>query len=225
MDWLRLYNEERDDGVSWFAGRPARSLVVSWNGLLAKPGPLMHDAGKVVFCNNHDKRIDVLRYTDGIFDEFTYAGAPLNLEAFLTVRKPALGWTAKESDLKPDPDAFFQKYLHLGVYPMAPFPSNDHSLLPGEWVDRLYLDYGPMLDLMRGQKWVLSPHAVEVAGGAAKANIFQVPGGYVVPVTFGRHNREVLVTIHGINAEIATAEVFHPGSASGSSLRFARAGA
>jgi len=58
---------------------------------LAKLGPQMHDAGKVIFCNNHDKRIDVLRYTDGIFDEFTYAGAPLNLIAFLTVRKPALG--------------------------------------------------------------------------------------------------------------------------------------
>jgi hypothetical protein len=224
MDWLRLYNEDRDDGVSWFAGRPARSLLVSWNNLLAKLGPLMHDAGKVIFCNNHDKRIDVLRYTDGIFDEFTYAGAPLNLMAFLTVRKPALGWTARESDLKPDPDAFFQKYLHLGVYPMAPFPGNDHSLLPGEWVDRQYLDYGPMLDLMRGKKWVLSPHAVEVAGGGAKANIFQVPGGYVVPVTFGGDNQEVLVTIRGVNAEIATAEVFHPGSAPGAPLHFARTG-
>jgi len=222
MDWLRLYNEDRDDGVSWFAGRPARSLLVSWNNLLAKLGPLMHDAGKVIFCNNHDKRIDVLRHTDGIFDEFTYAGAPLNLMAFLTVRKPALGWTARESDLKPDPDAFFQKYLHLGVYPMAPFPGNDHSLLPGEWVDRQYLDYGPMLDLLRGKKWVLLPHAVEVIRGGAKANIFQVPGGYVVPVTFGGDNQEVLVTIRGVNAEIATAEVFHPASAQGAPLHFAR---
>jgi hypothetical protein len=144
--------------------------------------------------------------------------------AFLTVRKPALGWTSKESDLKPDPDAFFQKYLHLGVYPMAPFPGNDHSLLPGEWVERQYLDYGPMLDLMRGKKWVLLPHAVEVIKGGAKANIFQVPGGYVVPVTFGGDNQEVLVTIHGVNAEIATAEVFHPASAHGAPLHFAHTG-
>jgi hypothetical protein len=224
MDWIRLYNEERDDGVSWFDGRPARSLLISWNSLLARLGPLMHEAGKVIFCNNHDKRIDVLRYADGIFDEFTYAGAPLNLEAFLTVRKPALGWTAREKDLRPDPDAFFQKYLHLGVYPMAPYPGNDHSLLPGEWVDKQYLDYGPLLDLMRGKKWVLSPHAVEVAAGAAKVNIFQVPGGYVVPVTFGGNTPEVVVTVRGVNAEIATAEVFHPGSASGAPLRFARTG-
>ena len=56
-------------------------------------GPLMHHAGKSIFVNNHDKRIDLLEQADGIFDEFTYAGAPLNLTAFLCVEKPALGWT------------------------------------------------------------------------------------------------------------------------------------
>jgi len=224
MDWLRLYNEDRDDGVSWFAGRPARSLLVSWNSLLAKLGPIMHDAGKVIFCNNHDKRIDVLRHTDGIFDEFTYAGAPLNLTAFLTLRKPALGWTAKESDLKPDADAFFQKYLYLGVYPMAPFPGNDHSLLPSAWVERQYLDYGPLLDLMRGKKWVLAPHAVRVASGRAKANIFEVPGGYVVPVMFGEKTQDVVLAVRGVNPKIATAEAFYPGRANGAPLHVARTG-
>ena len=63
-----------------------------------------------------------------------------------------------------------------------------------------------MLDLLRGKKWVLSPHAVEVIGGGAKANIFQVPGGYVVPLTFGGSNQEVLVTIRGV-AGITAAEV------------------
>jgi hypothetical protein len=223
MDWLRLYNKERDDGVSWFDGRPSRSFLISWNNLLARLGPVMHDAGKVIFCNTHDKRIDVLRQADGIFDEST-ASSHLNLEAFLTVRKPAIAWTSNESALKPDPDAFFQRYLHLGVYPMAPYPINDHSLTPNAEADKQYLDYGPLLDLMRGKKWVLAPHAVEVAGGGAQANIFQVPGGYVVPVTFGGDTPEAVLTIRGIKADISTADVFHPGSASGSPLRFARAG-
>lgn len=213
MDWLRLYNEDRDDGVSWFAGNPARSLLISWNTLMARLSPMMHDAGKVIFCNNHDKRLDVLRNTDGIFDEFTYAGAPLNLTAFLTLRKPALGWTSQESDLKPDPDGFFQKYLHLGVYPMAPFPGNDHSLLPSEWVDRQYLDYGALLDLMRGKKWVLAAHAAEVTRGRAKVNLFEVPDGYIVPVTFGGEAREVRVVLRGISRRFETAQVFHPGIA------------
>ncbi len=30
LDWLRMYNEDRDDGLSWVGGRPARSLLVSW---------------------------------------------------------------------------------------------------------------------------------------------------------------------------------------------------
>lgn len=225
MDWLRLYNEDRDDGVSWFAGKPARSLLVSWNRLLAQLSPMMHDAGKVIFCNNHDKRIDVLQNTDGIFDEFTYAGAPLNLTAFLTVRKPALGWTSQERDLKPDPDAFFQKYLHLGVYPMAPFPGNDHSLLPSEWVDKQYLDYGALLDLMRGKKWVLAPHATEVIRGQAKVNLFEVPCGYVVPVTFGGERSRVRVILQGINPKSNTAQVFHPGTRQSTTVHFERAGA
>ena len=224
MDWLRLYNEDRDDGVSWFAGRPTRSLRMSWKSLLAKLGPMMHNAGKVIFCNNHDKRLDLLRNTDGLFDEFTYAGAPLNLTAFLTLQKPALGWTAQESDLKPDPDAFFQKYLHLGVYPMAPFPGNDHSLLPSEWVDKQYLDYGPLLDLMRGKKWVLAAHAAEVTNGQAKVNVFEVPGGYVVPVTFGGDSQEAKVALRGIQHEIVTAEAYHPGRANAVPVQVARNG-
>jgi hypothetical protein len=224
MDWLRLYNEDRDDGVSWFAGRPARSLLVSWNSLLAKLGPMMHNAGKVIFCNNHDKRLDLLKHTDGLFDEFTYAGAPLNLTAFLTLQKPALGWTSEEKDLRPDPDAFFQKYLHLGVYPMAPFPGNDHSLLPGEWVDKQYLDYGPLLDLMRGKKWVLAPHAAEVTSGRAKVNVFEVPGGYVVPVTFGGDSPEAQVTLRGIQLEITSAEAYHPGRANALPVQLAYQG-
>jgi hypothetical protein len=224
LDWLRLYNEDRDDGVSWYAGRPARSLRMSWKSLLTKLGPLMHDAGKVIFVNDHDKRVDVLQQADGIFDEFTYAGATLNLTAFLTVRKPALGWTAAESDLKPDADAFFQKYLYLGVYPMAPFLGNDHSLLPSEWVDKQYLDYGPLLDLMRGKKWVLAAHAAEVTPGQAKVNIFEVPGGYVVPVTFGGDRKEVTVTLRGLKPGITRAEAHQPGRAEALTVQVARQG-
>jgi len=170
-----MYNEDRDDGLSWVGGRPARSLLVSWKDLLEKLGPLMHQAGKVIFVNNHDKRIDLLRRTDGFFDEFTYGGAPLNLTALMGVRRPVLGWTAEEKNLRPDPDAFFQRYLHLGAFPMAPFPGNDHSLLPGEWVDRQYLAYGHLAPIFQRKRWVLEPHCVEGCGAMAKVNLFEVP--------------------------------------------------
>jgi hypothetical protein len=75
-----------------------------------------------------------------------------------------------------------QRHLHLGVYPTAPYPWNNHCINPAPAADQLYLDYGPLLDAMRGKKWVLTPHCVE--SDAAKVNLFQVPGGYALPVTF-----------------------------------------
>jgi len=226
MDWLRMYNEERDDRVSWFGGRPARSLLVSWKDLLDKLGPLMHQSGKAIFVNNHDKRIDLLRQTDGFFDEFTYGGSPLNLTALMGVRRPVLGWTAEEQNLRPDPDAFFQRYLHLGVFPMAPFPGNDHSLLPGEWVDRQYLDYGPLLRLIKGKKWILEPHCVEAVARQAKVNLFEVPGGWVVPVTFGPNAGPVTVRLRNVPGleDDLRAEAFYPGTEKADTVALTRAG-
>ncbi|MFA5817296.1 MAG: alpha-L-fucosidase [Bacteroidales bacterium] len=91
MDWLRMYNENRDDGITWFIDRPARSLITSWKFLMNELAPIMHDAG-----------------------------APLNTTALMAA--------------------------------------------------------------MRGKKWVLEPHCLDVDNGAAKANLFEVPGGYVIPV-------------------------------------------
>ena len=213
MDWLRMYNEQRDDGVSWFEDKPVRSLNNSWRDLMARLTPIMHGAGKAIFVNNHTKRIDLLRGTDGFFDEFTYRGVPLNLTALMGVHKTVLGWTDSAEDLRADPDAFFHKYLYLGVYPMAPYPDNDHSLVAGGWVEQAYLDYGPLLDAMRGKKWVLAPHACAVESGGAKANVFQVPGGYAVPVVFGGKNKSVRIILRGLEGVGTNAEcsVIHPG--------------
>ncbi len=95
----------------------------------------------------------------------------------------------------------------MGVYPTAPYPWNNHCILPDmswdefylkysplferdtghQWIqtEQYYLAYGPLLDAMRGKKWVLSPHCVEVVDATAKANLFQVPGGYAIPVCLG----------------------------------------
>jgi hypothetical protein len=214
LDWLRMYNEDRDDGISWYVDRPARSLVTSWKDLMKDLSPLMHKNNKVIFVNNHDKRLDFLKDVDGIFDEFTYAGVPLNLTAFLCINRPALGWTADNKPIKNEGcDSFFQKYLYLGVYPMAPFPGNDHSIHPDEWTDRQYLDYGPLLSMMRGKKWVLEPHCVEVVEGSAKVNLFKVEKGYVIPVVFGDAGKSVTVIVRNIpGLKNAGCKAIYPGS-------------
>jgi hypothetical protein len=198
LDWLRMYNHDRADGVSRIGAHDVAALTVSWDALLARLGPLLHGAGKVLFVNNHHKRLDLLRHVDGLFDEFTYGGCPLNTTALLAVRKPALGWTSSEGDLQPDPDAFFQRYLYLGVFPMAPFPGNDHALRPSEWVTAQYLRYSPLLTAMRGRQWVLIPRAIEVVDGQAKANLFTVPGGWVAPVVFAGEVETVTCVVRGL---------------------------
>lgn len=219
MDWLRFYNEDRDDGLSWFGGRPSRSLYNSWRALTEKLLPLFHDAGKVVFVNNHLKRIDLLRDVDGIFDEFAVSGASLNLTALMSVRRPALGWTTSEESLGADPNAFFQRFLYMGVFPMAPFPDNHHSIVPSAWADRQYMDYGPLLKALNGRKWVLEPHAVEVPDGGALANAFSVDGGYAFPVVLGGSRTSVRVSVAPLpGIENLRARALHPGSDSSAAL-------
>ena len=127
------------------------------------------------------------------------AGPALNSTGLLCLRRPALGWTSGEQDIRPDPDAFFQRHLHLGVYPTAPYPGNNHCIGPSPWADEQYLAYGPLLDAMRGKRWVLLPHCIEVAGNAAKVNLFEVPGGYAMPVTFAGRAKSVEVVLRGLS--------------------------
>jgi len=96
----------------------------------------------------------------------------------------------------------------MGVFPMAPFPQNDHSLLPSEPADRIYMDYGPLFAAMRGRQWVLLPHAISVKDEVAKANLFQVPGGYIIPVVMGGSAPNATVTISGI-PEIQAGKAIH----------------
>ena len=212
LDWLRWYNLNADDGYSWFHDRPSRSLLASWNDIMEDLGPLMHNANKVIYANNHDKRIDALKHIDGIYCEFAYAGAPLNLTALLCVAKPALAWTSGPKDIQPNPDAFFQKNLYLGTFPTAPLPDNCHCINPDPTADRFYLDYGKMMTLMRGKQWILAPHCIEAVGGVAKVNLFEVPDGFVIPVCFAGEKQIVEVLIRNVgNLDGFKAAALHPG--------------
>ncbi len=105
-DYLELNNRQADDGVSWVDGGAVRSLCVSWNNLLAKLGPKMHDAGKVIFASPLFARLDAYRQIDGFYDEFGYDGRGLNSSALMGLDKPVLAWTYNESLFRTDPDSF-----------------------------------------------------------------------------------------------------------------------
>jgi hypothetical protein len=198
MDWIHFYNRRRDDGVTWYEGQPVRSLVVSWHEIMGRLGPLMHDAGKVIYGNPHYARLDLMRHLDGLYDEAGMLGASLNLCALMAVNKPVIEWTYGSAEFDKNPDAFFQRHLHLGAFLTAPVPGNDHAILPDPKSDQFYLDYGPLLDRLRGKRWVLLPHVIRVEGDKALANIFEMPGGYAVPVTCGGKEPSVQVVLRGL---------------------------
>lgn len=215
MDWLRYYSQNGDDGVSW-RGRPLRAMTEAWKSTMNRLGPLMHTNGKVIFVNALLGRLDLMKQIDGVYHEFGGLGPCLNAAAFLCVRKPAIVWTGDSSPVLNEPDNYFQRHLYLGVYPTAPFPGNDHTLLPSEAVDKWYLDYGPLMDQMRGKKWVLEPHVITVEGNA-KANLFEVPGGYVAPVMLGGKTEVVQLIVRRPSKlkkwpAIPTIQAFYPGN-------------
>ncbi len=218
MDWLEQNNPRRDDGVSWVDGKPARSLRVSWLGIMDQLGEVLHGADKAIFANPHIKRLDLMRQVDGIFDEYGYLPFNNNATAFLGLRKPVMAWTPGEDFLRQDPDAFFQRYLYLGIFPMAPFPENAtavpwlYAIQPGAWAEQQYRDYGPLLDLNQGKQWVLEPHVVKVKDDLAKVNLFEVSQGYAMPVVFGGTRPMVTVLLRkfpGLPAK-PVFEVLHP---------------
>ena len=170
----------------------------------------MHEHDKVIFANMMHPRLDLMRHIDGMYAEFGNYPTVANGEALLCLRKPALAWTRNDDPLGDD---FFQRHLHLGLYPTAPYPSNNHCIEPSTEHDRWYFDYGPLLDAMRGKKWVLRPHCVEVKDAVAKSNLFEVPGGYVIPVTFAGQTKTAEVILRGLEgvSDQTRAEALHPG--------------
>jgi hypothetical protein len=216
LDWLRFYNFRADDGISWRQGQPCRALYSSWRNLMADLGPLFHRADKIILVNAIVNRTDLFGEVDGIYHEMGHEPYVLNGSALQCVRRPCIAWTPGENTLKPDPDAYFQRHLYLGVFPTAPLPVNDHAITPSAWADRWYLDYGPLFDSLRERKWVLIPHVVEVAKQSAKANLFTVPDGLVMPVCFGGKNARAEIVLRHLSdlnfdSRKLRCAVLHPG--------------
>ena len=105
----------------------------------------------------------------------------------------------------------------------VPMPGADHTIPEDPFVDQCYLAYGPLLNAIRGKRWVLKPHVISVADHAAHANLFQVPGGYAIPITFANNVNEVTLTLRNLlepGEQIASLTVLHPGEARTSTLKW-----
>ena len=143
-DYLQWNNTNADDGVSWVNGA-ARPLPVRGVERVCFPklGRKYHDAGQVIFASPLYARLDVYAQVDGIYDEFGYDGRALNGSALMGMDKPVSAWSYNESVYRPDPDSFFQRHMLMGVYPTAPYPWNNHCIIPDMTWDDFYYQTQP----------------------------------------------------------------------------------
>ena len=215
FDWFNEYNAHADDGTTWVAGRPVRALLNSYRKFMPRLASIVHARGKVVFCNPHMCRLEMMKWIDGVYSEFGHIGHDLNMAAFLTFDKPLICWTPDRETVLKAPDHYFQRHLMMGAYPTAPFPGNDHTIGPDPDAERYYMDYGRMFTLMHGRRWVLIPGVVSIPGGEALCNLFTCPGRVIIPVVLGRSDTAHLRVKHlgrlGITAKTA-AELWYPGA-------------
>lgn len=77
-------------------------------------------------------------------------------------------------------DEYFQRRLYLKVFPMAPFPQADHCIASDPQAEAIYIKYGGMFSALRGAKYFLRPHAINITKPAV-ANVYEMPH---VPVRF-----------------------------------------
>ena len=186
FDYSEYYSYKRDDGVSWIpqAGGgdgPAQSLLLSHIHAYDRLASVLRAASatKAMLGNcNTLCRLDLAGAFDGGFSE----GAALNAVAWLGLRRPTILWTYNLDHLDASAlDAYFQQHILMRVFPMAPMPGNDHSILPGSaLVQGAYEDYAPLFFALRGCEWVLDAvrpvAAATTTGAPPTVNIFRARG-------------------------------------------------
>lgn len=226
LDWFEWFNYRRDDGLSMVNGRNVSAMAMSLHKIMKPLSDLLHAHDKVIFYNPHITRLDYAQYFDGIFDEFADTGDKINFTSLLALKKPIVGWIHSEDVIKQNPDLIIQKFLYLGVYPMAPYPEANHSLEASAWADSVYADYGLMFQALKGKEWILKANVVSVENSHAKVNIFKTHDGIIVPVMMGGDSNEVTVNLHSINGffpkQRYACYVVHPGSKKWTKVKFNR---
>ncbi len=80
------------------------------------------------------------------------------------------------------------------------------------------------MDAMRGRQWVLEPHAAEVEGDAARANLFGTPDGYIAPVMLGGAASSVRLILRGLRGTPRAAAALHPGNSEWVNVQLSRRG-
>jgi hypothetical protein len=221
QQYLGNMNTRRDDGIAWFDGKPAASLLRSFIDVTADIAThVMHPSGRGLLVNPHVYRLDMFRHLDGILDEFGDDPVKMLTSSILGLAMPVLAWDHCGGNIESQKhaascavtngcsmDDFLSQHLYLGVQPMGPFVNQS----------------------LRGKQWFLTSHAVTTTSKpsanqtTAKVNMFAVDSksspqySYAIPVVMAGVNASPLnVTIgklHEVPWNLVTAVAMLPGVA------------
>eukprot|EP00935_MAST-01C_sp_MAST-1C-sp1_P000561 g561.t1 len=224
--WQGLVDLKGDDGRTYIelhepgetggpvkVGRAVHSQVTSKLSIQRVIGELLHSKGRAHFWNPYAPRADFMQHTDGIFAEDSYEDERMHLLALLGAGgKPVLSWNhgcdiraMKQCTRYQDSnnnEQLLHRLLYWGLQPMVPFSRNDHGkehIVSEHSNDTItFVNYGPLFRAIRGRRWFLAAHAVQVTKGEAQANVFLTRNGIGVPVVLGAPFSLVSITIRGL---------------------------
>lgn len=210
-DWNRFYNLAADDGVSWVTNQSARSMKEGFAAAARSMRSIIGNESRSMLLNTAGyAALSLMEPFDGTFSE----GNALASVGILGAVSPAILWTYSATACcatQAMADTFMQWHLYLGVYPMVPFPGNDHSIEPGSAIaNASYRAYGAMFAALRGTEWLLIARPVSVVVGTAKVNAFTstttTEHVYAI-VLAGASQPAVAISLNGLPGQSAVASV------------------
>ena len=216
---LQRVNYGADDGVGWYGGRPGRHFCISVRSILDDLGAVDARHAARSSSTTHSRPIGWTA-TRTLTGSLTKTGIKPAAGLRARGQRPAgAAKTGDHLDLLGRRGAERRRLFSTGICCWAcirwcRFPpttirsarTTRPSTRRTSTTDRCWL-------AMRGKKWVLAPHCIEVEGAKAKANLFEVPAGWVAPVVFGPNEATVKVLVRNV-AGISDArkiEVLQPG--------------
>ena len=185
----RTFDFAHQDGVTMLGDKPCYMLGFAMEKIIAELCHHLHEHGKAVWANGPTS-IEVVKYVDGIMAESSDRW--LGYMQYMGLAKPIIALPPGYSRIRITPPAETERYLKMCLKCGAQLSARREprarakGLAVPEDTDQsnqfLVKAYRPLLDLIKGRRWVLNAHALELPDGTT-GNIFQVRGGhYAVPV-------------------------------------------
>ena len=166
-DWCQLYSHNTatpETAVSFVNNATATNFAGSWVSITRQLRKILGNDKTILYNTVGFASLSLLRYTDGTFSE----GRQVNAAGLLGITSPSILWTYDATECcasQQIADLYFQSRLYMRVFPMAPYPGNDHSIPPGDVQNFYYLKYGAMFRALNYVSWELDERNLIKATG------------------------------------------------------------